>query len=280
MTLRSKTRIVPLLAALNVLLPLSGLSVVQARASSQFQGALTPFQVEIEKERKRLTSEDVEERRDAVMRLGAMRHREASRVATAALTDRSPIVRASAAAAVLSVPPEEAAAALIPNLKDKDEFVRQETAYALGKVRSRAAVGPLIALLENDKKSGVRGAAAVALGQIGDEAAVGALVQLLPGQDGTAAKRNRKNENGFVMRAAARSLGQIKSPQAVSALSGTVQNESLPQDVRREAAHALGLIGDPSATATLRTVLATPDPYLSRAAHEALRRIELQKRQQ
>jgi len=76
-----------------------------------------------------------------------------------------------------------------------------------------------------------------------------------------------------------RSLGQIGSRNAVPALVAVVESETLTEDVRREAAHALGVIGDPSATATLRAMLDTPDPYLSRAAYEALRKIEFQNRQ-
>ncbi|HET6892341.1 MAG TPA: HEAT repeat domain-containing protein, partial [Pyrinomonadaceae bacterium] len=99
--------------------------------------------MEIEKQRERLTSPEVEERRDAVMRLAALRRPEASRAALAALNDALPIVRATAVGAVLWLPGEESARALIPLLNDKHEFVRQETAYALGRIGSRTAVAPL-----------------------------------------------------------------------------------------------------------------------------------------
>ncbi|HKZ81449.1 MAG TPA: HEAT repeat domain-containing protein [Pyrinomonadaceae bacterium] len=249
-------------------------------ASGYSQGDLTPFQAEIEKQRQRLGSEDIEERRDAVMRLGAMNHPEASRVALRALSDTSAIIRATAAAAILWLRSEDAAAALIPNLKDKEEFVRQESAYALGRTRSRAALAPLISLFESDKKPGVRSAAAVALGQLGDQTAVDPLLKALFAQAaGRDSKKSIREKNPFLLRAAARSLGQIGSRRAVPALLATVENEALPEDVRREAANALGAIGDPSATATLRAMLTTPDPYLSRAAYDALRKIEFQNRQ-
>lgn len=259
-------------------LTLCGPVVIQA--SADFQGARTPFQAEIEKQRQRLGSDDVEERRDAVMRLGAMRHPEASRVAVPALSDTSAIVRATAAAAILWLPSGDAVAALIPNLKDKEEFVRQESAYALGRTRNRAGVIPLISLLETDKKPSVRSAAAVALGLIGDETAVDHLVQVLSAQAASGAgKKSTSKNSSFLLRAVARSLGQIGSRRAVPALLTTVENEMLPEDVRREAANALGSIGDPAATATLRGALGTPDPYLSRAAYEALRKIELKNKQ-
>lgn len=240
--------------------------------------ALTPLQQEIENERQRLSSSDTEERRDAVMRLGWMNRPESSRVAASALSDSSSIVRATATRAVLSLPPEDAAAALLPLLSDRDEFVRQEAAYAIGETRSRNAVQPLVALLLNDKASGVRGAAAVALGQIGDEAAAAPLAETLERRIGGSGffsklKRSKSPENEFVRRAAAHSLGQLRSRVAVPALISSLADEKAGDDVRREAARALGLIADPSAVPALKNVLAARDPYLSRLAYEALRKI-------
>src|SRR4028119_1939068 len=97
-----------------------------------FQSTPTPFQREIEKQRARLSSGDVEERREAVTRLGAMARADSSRVALPALNDAAAIGRPTAARAVLSLPAGEAAAVLLPLLADKDEFVRREAAYALG----------------------------------------------------------------------------------------------------------------------------------------------------
>ncbi|HYE64156.1 MAG TPA: HEAT repeat domain-containing protein, partial [Pyrinomonadaceae bacterium] len=97
--------------------------------SSSSASALTPLQREIERQRQRLASSDIEERRDAVMRLGWMKRPESSRVAASALNDPAEIVRATAAHAVLSLPPDEAVNVLAPLLQDRREFVRQETAY-------------------------------------------------------------------------------------------------------------------------------------------------------
>src|SRR4026209_502797 len=91
---------------------------------------LTPTQIEIEAQRQRLNSSEVEERRDAVMRLGSLRLAAASRVALPALNDASPIVRATAAKSILSIGAEESVSSLLPLLNDKDEFVRREVAYA------------------------------------------------------------------------------------------------------------------------------------------------------
>ena len=237
---------------------------------------LTPMQREIERQRQRLKSEDIEERRGALMRLGSLKRSDASRVAATGLTDAAPIVRVTAMHAILSLPPAERATLVIPLLQDKSEFVRREAAYALGETRNRLAVAPLMNILTNDKETDVRGAAAVALGEIGDEAAVEPLSQLLAGRT-QKKKKAKTEENEFVMRAAAHSLGQIKSRAGTSVLITTLANDSLPIDVRREAATALGMIGDSSALPALQAASTAIDPYLSEAARGALHRLKATK---
>lgn len=239
---------------------------------------LNPTQAEIEKERRRLSSSDKEERRDALMRLGRMARPDASRASLGALQDAEPIVRATAARAVLSLPADEAARALLPLLQDKDEFVRQEAAYALGETRSPIAVEPLVTALERDRRESVRGAAAVALGLIGDEAAVIPLAGRLSARRRASGlfsriTRGQTTENEFVRRAAARALGQIRSRAAVPALIETLSDARAEDDVKREAARSLGMIGDAAAVPALRTALAAPDPHLSRIAYDALLKI-------
>lgn len=253
-------------------------SVTLAQQEKPSPSQLTPFQLEVEKQRQRLASSETEERRDAVVRLGAMKRPESSRVASSALRDPSAIVRATAAHSVLSLPPDEAAALLLPLLQDREEFVRQETAYALGETRSRTAVSALLTILERDKQDSVRGAAAVALGLISDKAAVIPLTQLLGRRIQASGlinrvRRSKKDENEFVRRAAAHSLGQIRSRAAVPALTAVLLDERAPDDVRREAAASLGLIGDRSSVPALRAVLTARDPYLSRIAYQSLIKI-------
>lgn len=272
--------IVSSLAVLLLSLSITGAAKIDSGQGERTQRSLTPLQFEIEKQRQRLNSTEVEERRDAVMRLAALRHPDASRAALSALKDAFPIIRATASGAVLGLPADESAAALVPLLNDKNEFVRQEAAYALGQTRSKSAVAPLMERLTREKKDGVRGAAVVALGRIADESAVVSLAHVLSPNTGLAGRkknqRNSRKENVLVLRAAAHSLGQIASRAGLPALLATLEDEKTADDVRREAARALGLIGDPSAVPALRKVLASPDPYLSIAAHEALRRISRQ----
>ncbi|MDT7542744.1 MAG: hypothetical protein QOE33_2648 [Acidobacteriota bacterium] len=247
---------------------------------AQVSGSLlTPIQREIEAQRARLSSAEVEERRDAVTRLGAMARPDASRAVVAALSDKEPVVRATAVRAILSLPRDEAARLLLPMLRDKQEFVRRETAYALGLARGTIAVDELISALTRDKEAGVRGAAAVALGQINDARAVPALSDVLGRHVSASGILNRATfrkteENDFVRRAAAISLGQIKSREGLPALVAALTNERAGDDVRRESARALGLIGDSAATPALRAALTARDPYLSQIALEALRKID------
>lgn len=246
--------------------------VFTALVRGQDSSRLTPVQREIERQRQRLGSSEVEERRDALMRLANLKRPEASRTAAAALTDKSPTVRAAAAHAIIWLPNDEAAKLLLPVLKDKSEFVRREVAFALGATRSSSAIASLIDVLTRDKEPSVRAAAALALGDIGDATAVPALSQVVTGQ---AKKKKAKGpEDEFVVRSAVRSLGQIGRPAAVATLIAALQDESNSIDTRREAATALGVIGDDSALPALHAAFqANTDPYLSEAARNAIRQI-------
>jgi HEAT repeat protein len=259
-----------------VLVIVAAAQIPNACAQDQTKPTLTPLQMAIEEQRQRLSSADVEGRREALMQLRALQRPEASRVALSALNDSEPIVRATAVAAVLWLPTDESAAGLIPLLSDKDEFVRQQTAYALGHTKSHSAVAALIERL-TDKKDSVRGAAAVALGQIADDTAVTSLAAVLNPQAGlTSAKKSQKGkreQNPFVLRSAARSLGQIGNRAGLPALVSLLQDESAESDLRREAAFALGEIGDASATPALRNAETAGDPYLAEAAHQAIKKI-------
>ena len=260
--------LVPLFVVL-VYVSLGGMFV-----SAQSSRSLTPIQIAIESQRERLASSDVEERRDAVMRLGNLHTAEASRAAVPALTDASPIVRATAVKAVLSLDPNESVSVLLPLLKDKDEFVRREAAYALGRTRSRSATAALSERLLTDKEDGVRAAAAVALGDIADEAAIVSLATTLAPELAERGSSKRKREqNVFVLRAAAVSLGQIGSRAATPALIAALSNEKLDSDVRREAARSLGRIADPAAAPALRAASTAADPFLAQLAYEALRKM-------
>jgi len=148
-----------------------------------------------------LRSGNAEEKRDALMMLRSMHSEDASRVAVFALSDKTPIVRATAASSVVFLPGPEAVAALSPLLNDKDEFVRREGAFALGTVGDTSAAPLLIRAMRSDKSLEVRSAAAAALGKTGNPDAVSPLAGVFgasPAED-----------NELLRRSAARSIGQI-----------------------------------------------------------------------
>lgn len=248
-------------------------SALPAPVVAQDNRALTPAQREIERQRERLGSLEVEERRDALMRLANLKRPEASRAATGALNDRSPTVKGAAAHAIVWLPGNEAVSLLLPLLKDKSEFVRREVVFALGETRHQSAVTPLTDMMTRDKEPSVRAAAAMALGHVGDATAVVPLMQVVTGAPGK--KKKPKNlEEEFVVRSAVQALGQIGSRVAVPTIITALQDETNSIDTRREAATALGLIGDPSAVPALEAAFAgNVDPYLSEVAHAALKRI-------
>ena len=244
-----------------------------------------------------LRSGNTEEKRDALMTLRSMQSEDSSRVAVIALNDKTPIVRATAASSVVFLPGPEAVAALSPLLNDKDEFVRREGAFALGTVGDAAAAPLLIRSMRSDKSLEVRSAAAAAVGKTGNPDAVSPLAAVF--------SQSPSEDNELLRRSAARSIGQIAqimrsgktrvitpqdflpekykdidaqpSPElsshfksAVGLLIRVLENSSEADDTRREAAFALGAIGDRSAESVLTKYTSSSDVYLAEISKEAL----------
>lgn len=282
----------------------AGNSSAQDNVFTQRQIDFLPLQISLEK---KIQSGTVEEKREALRIIRNLESETASRLAVPAVRDSSEIVRATAAFAVVFLPGDEAFAALSPLLRDKKELVRREAAYALGAVRNPNAVNSLLQTFQKDKIAEVRNAAIVALGEIGDPAAIDALTQILR-------RKPKKDDEAddFLRRAAARSVGQIAQivqtgvtkvvtppqfstaqpapleapnfPQlaerfpvfrpAISVLINSLQNAAESGDAKREAAFALGAIGDAAAIPVLRANLNNQDYYLAEISREALRKIE------
>lgn len=254
----------------------------------------------------KLSHGNSEEKRTALAEIRNSRTASESRLAVPLLADKDAIVRATAVGSVVFLPPSEASAALLPLFSDKAEIVRREVAYALGTVGDPSAVGALIQLLQRDKIIEVKGAATVALGQIGDAGAVDALLAVLQNNRPT-------DDNEFLRRACARSIGQIAQKLQTGRIDQVIPQNFLPEkfkqidppkykdlavqypvfrpvtpfligilnsskesdDTRREAAYALGTIGDISTKRALESKLASPDNYLVEIAREALLRLQL-----
>lgn len=252
---------------------------------------------------KQIATGSIEEKREALFQIRNIRTAQASLLAVPALSDANEMVRATAASSVIFLPLDESAGLLVPLLNDKAEFVRREAAYALGITGSRRASGPLLQNLQKEKAPEVRAAIVAALGGIGDAGALEILTAIL-------AKKPRE-EDEFIRRSAARSIGQIAqiirsgkpsvvTPQnflpgkfkdietsadvgisvqfpaflpAAAQLARVLKNSSEAGDTRREAAFALGAIGDKAALAVLTAHLKSNDPYLAEIAGEALLKI-------
>jgi len=241
-----------------------------------------------------------EAKRDALFAIRNMRSEEASRIAVPALKDRNILVRSTAASAVVFLPQPEAASLLIPMLGDRNEFIRREVAFALGKVGDVSAVEPLQQMIKHEKAVEVRSAVIIALGEIGDPSAVGPLIALLT-------QKPRENDE-FPRRSAARSIGQIVQfirtgrrevvtpenflPQRFKSVPGTVSAKDIAEfgaattrlltvladrresdDTRREAAFALGTIGDLTALPALQQGISSGDYYLAEICREAVAKI-------
>ncbi|MEP6947269.1 MAG: HEAT repeat domain-containing protein [Acidobacteriota bacterium] len=243
----------------------------------------------------------VEQKRDALGKVRNLRSDASSRLALAALVDSDELVRATAINAIIYLPEPEVAAALTPLLSDRSEFIRREAAYALGEARSASAVSSLCRSVLSDRAAIVRSAAAAALGKIGNESAIASLATVL--------KRNPTSDNELLRRASARSIGQIAEMSRFARVSAATPESFLPEkyktiasssrtdaasaafsaalaillkvagnrketdDTRREAAFALGSIGDPSALPFLRANTGNADTYLAEICREALLKI-------
>ena len=250
--------------------------------------------------RRMIESGSVEEKRTALFDIRNLRSPEASSIAVPALRDSDEMVRATAASSVIFMTKADAAGALVPLLADRAEFVRREAAHALGEVGDRSATGALVRLMEKEKVLEVRTSAASSLGKIGDPAAIEGLLKIL--------RSKPVEDEEFLRRNAARSIGQIGqitltgersvlTPEnflpdrfkelgpagagnpngyaaATDVLMRVLGNNSEADDTRREAAFALGWMGDARAVAPLQKSLSSTDPYLVEIAREALMRIE------
>ncbi len=212
-----------------------------------------------------LNSSDEEERRSAVLTLAALEHAAARNALISALADKSERVRAAAVTGLGRFEDAGLATIVAPLVtKDKSAFVRKSAAYALGRMRSPAGTAALVAALR-DKEIEVRGAAAVALGEYPDAQAIEPLTAALA------------DKSEFVRAQSARSLG-ANTRAAARAVPSLIRVLTSDQELepKRQAAAALGQIGDRSALPALEAAVRAPDPHLSSAALTAIERIKQQ----
>ncbi len=180
---------------------------------------------------------------------------------------------------------------MFERLAGTDTIRARNAAEVLGRFAHPDALMPLeIAMHEDALGDEARAAAATAIGAIGHPAGKAMLEAALDSESAAvraaaaAALRNiRGNTDGAalvdvlsdpddrVVLEAARTLGAVRESLAVEALSAVVEDESRPVFVRRDAAWALGKIGDGAARDVLERVVAEdPDMLVRGAARSAL----------
>ena len=145
-----------------------------------------------------------------------------------ALGDVSWTVRKNAALGLGHLEDERAVAPLVARLEIEDDMpvVREQTAWALGRIESRDATAALASTLQKDAHEKVREQAAWALGKVEDPIGVAPLVEALT--DSSARVREQS----------AWALGKLDARDAVPGLSRAVSDSDA--GVREQASWALG----------------------------------------
>ncbi len=172
--------------------------------------------------------------------------------------------------------------ALIEALKDRDMFVRRFAAQALGEIGPDAgsAVRALTAAL-NDSRKEVQNAAAHSLGKVGTSG-METLIGVLGDHDKDPSTRRQAIDSlvklGNAAHAAVPALTDV-----VKENTGKGKKKVAPEDLRIEAATALGTLAKPGDKATIETLRALTDKKaktprgLKQAANMALRNIQKNK---
>lgn len=112
-------------------------------------------------------------------------------------------------------------------LKPVPSLVRSEAARAVGLIKEKSVIAPLINTLENDQRATVRRSAAWALGIVEGDEVIAPLIKAL-----------KKDKQGIVRQEAAIALGRIKGEKVVAPLVDALKNDKY-ETTRFEAAKAL-----------------------------------------
>jgi len=189
--------------------------------------------------------------------------------------------------------PGEAYERVVNNLANHaDPVIRARSAEALGEFLSFAGAQPLATALVNDSAPDVRAAAARALDRLNstgpnnelsvalsdkDEtvrlAALTAATHVHEFSDVAAVALRVGDSSALVRRHAASALGAMRAKDSVPALIALTSSRETDPQTRAEAAHSLGLIGDPAAKNALTAAVNDPDQFVRDAAAIALRRM-------
>jgi HEAT repeat protein len=171
--------------------------------------------------------------RSAARELGKLRDERAITPLVALLGDRE--VNQAAAEALLAFG-AKALEPLIEILKTGDGHARQMAAFALGEIRDKRAVEPLVTVMQTDDVYAVRTAAATALGQLKDARAVWVLVATLQMRDETTPERQAALEQ--LRTATQLALRKIGDPLAAKPAAGGSATEAAVAEAEKKVAEA------------------------------------------
>lgn len=160
-----------------------------------------------------LTSQDWIVRMHAAKALGRIGDTRAVSALMPLLQDKVKAVRVEAAQALVSLK-EASVPSLLEALKHSEWLVRLHAVEALGKIKSPAAVEPLLYVLFNDRDTAVRTDAVRSLGDIGDPRSVEFLLTAMNNMD--------------LRPAAVEALGKISDRRAIPALVAVVNGSGRP----------------------------------------------------
>lgn len=155
--------------------------------------------------------------RSAARELGRIRNERAIAPLIALLENRE--VRQAAAEALLAFS-AKAVGPLLEVLKSGNEDARGAAAFALGEIRDKRALEPLILSLQTDDSYAVRTAAAAALGQLKDSKAIWVLVGTLQMRDETTPERQAALEQ--LRQASQLAMRRIGDPLAAKPVATTL----------------------------------------------------------
>jgi HEAT repeat protein len=167
-------------------------------------------------------------------------------------------VRATALNALVGLGVDDAEALALAALDDPDGFVRATAAKLLGDLGNAANVEALATVLLSDPDPVARQRAAESLAVLRGDDAVRALA------------RGLGDPMEGVRRAAVRGLTELDPGYARDDLVRLLHEDAV-WEVRAEAAHALGLTGDPAVVEALQAALDDPNEFVRSAVSNALR---------
>ena len=172
------------------------------------------------------------------------------------LQDRVKAVREEATTTLASIG-EEAVPPLLEALTHAEWLVRLHTVEALGKMRSPAAVEPLLSLLFNDPDSAVREDAIRALGRIGDARALEFLEIAMkePGLRPVAVEAMGEIGDRRAVTVLIKVLEGLDRPEESRIVAGCGDKWDEEMMTRSLAVRALGMIGDEHAIPSLLKAL-------------------------